>query len=116
MHRKCAKTYWRMEPSTVKKWEPIIFTMYEEFKLFEDDPADIGQGYRAWYSSDDGKITYNLFYLTEGTEDIECTITHEWLHALFDWATVDDPNRIAFNVHDCTGDSDHYIMQQINFD
>ena len=89
--------------------------MYEQFNLFEELTAELSTGYRAWYATEDGKITYNLFYMTEGPDDILLTITHEWLHALFDWATIDDPNRIAFNVHDCTGDSDHYIMQQINF-
>ena len=89
--------------------------MYEEFNLWEDPDDGMAGGYRAWYSGDDLKITYNLHFMTEGLDDLCSTISHEWLHALFDWATLTDPDYLAFNVHDCTGDSDHFIMKVINF-
>lgn len=88
---------------------------HEKFNLFETETDGLSGGYRAWYDTEEDLITYNMHYLTAGMEDIIDTIVHEWLHALFDWATIDDPNALAFNVHDCTGDSDHFIMKIINF-
>lgn len=115
MSKKCVRYCWTREPSNVRKLGTSIYiAMYEQFNLFEEEDGLSGS-YRAWYSSDDGKITYNLHYITAGIDDLLDTMEHEWLHALFDWATIDDPNRIAFNVHDCTGDSDHFIMKVINF-
>lgn len=93
----------------------VLTDLYEEIELFEDTEEDSGR-YRAWYDGEKLKITYNLSYLTAGIPDLVDTITHEWLHALFDWATVDDPDHRAFNIHDCSGDSDHFIMKVINFD
>ena len=90
-------------------------SIHEDFIMFDPDDGDIKNGYRAWYDSDECKITYNIHYITAGIFDIIDTIVHEWQHALFDWATLGDPNELAFNLHDCTGDSDHFIMKIINF-
>lgn len=88
---------------------------HEEFRLY-DDPNELESNtFKAAYYTEEDKIVYNLQYNSGGIPDILDTVTHEWLHCMFDWATIDDPNRIAFNVHDCTGDSDHYMMKLINF-
>jgi len=99
------------------RYIPPQLNIHEKFLLFdEENLTDLSGGYRAWYTGDDLEIKYNMHYLTAGIDDIIDTIIHEWLHALFDWATIDDPNYLAFNIHDCTGDSDHFIMKIINFD
>ena len=87
---------------------------HEKFNLFEEEEGLTG-GYRAWYDSNEGIITYNLHYITAGIDDLIDTMEHEWLHALFDWAIVGDVNELAFKIHDCTGESDHFIMKVINF-
>ena len=55
---------------------------YEEYVLFaeDDDP-------RAEYVSDELKIYYYMENMIEGAEDFMITVSHEWLHGLFDWAT-----------------------------
>jgi hypothetical protein len=88
---------------------------YEEFRLYDEPGESDSNTFKAAYLTDDDKIIYNLHYNAGGFEDLFDTFTHEWLHALFDWATIDDPNALAFNVHDCTGDSDHFIMKIINY-
>ena len=85
--------------------------IYEEFEFEPEDSSSV-----AFYSADDIKITYNLKFMTDGYDEFVRIVTHEWLHAMFDWATMDDPNSLAFNVHDCTGESDHFIMKVINYD
>ena len=80
---------------------------YEEFELFpdEDDP-------RAEYVTDDLKIWYYMPNMIEGIGDIIDTISHEWLHGMFDWAT-EGVYRKDYMVN---GDADHFIMRLLNFD
>ena len=73
---------------------------HEDFVLFpkDDDPA--GE-----YIDDDGIIKIYLPHIY-GYEELEKTITHEWLHALFEWA--DEEN--------WDSDGDHYIIRSLGYD
>lgn len=79
---------------------------YEEFILFadEDDP-------RAEYKTDELKIYYYMENMIEGVEDFMTTVSHEWLHGLFDWATegsTRDQDKID-------ADGEHFIMRVLHF-
>jgi hypothetical protein len=79
---------------------------YEEFELFpnEEDP-------RAEYKTDDLKIFYYMPNIIESHGDLMDTITHEWLHGLFDWATEGAINKKDF----IDADGEHFIMRLINW-
>ncbi len=78
---------------------------YEEFILFakDDDP-------KAEYKTEELKIYY---YLENFIEEDDCTltITHEWLHGLFDWATEGATRKD--DMIDAEGE--HFIMRLINY-
>jgi hypothetical protein len=95
---------------------PDLF-VYEEFRLFPDVDDERGEFQaRAEYIPEENKIEYNLPLHAGGIDEINDTITHEWLHVLFEWAIVGDKNELAFNVHDCNGEADHYMMKLLNYD
>jgi hypothetical protein len=93
------------------------FYVYEEFRLFPDIDDERGEfESRAVYLNDDNKIQYNLPLHAGGPDEINETIWHEWMHVLFEWAILGDKNELAFNVHDCSGESDHFMMKVLNYD
>lgn len=81
---------------------------YEEFVL--DTPElDI---HKAEYVTDELKIYYYLQYFSDGIEDLIQTINHEWLHAVFDWATEGAENE----SERVNGERDHFIMKVLSYD
>jgi|SaaInlStandDraft_2_1057019.scaffolds.fasta_scaffold216748_1 hypothetical protein len=79
---------------------------YEEYILYpeEEDP-------RAEYVSDELKIYYYMSNMIEGTHDFMDTVTHEWLHGLFDWAT----EGAKHEEEKIDADGEHFIMRLMNF-
>lgn len=63
----------------------------------DDDPA--GE-----YIEEEGEIKYYLPHIYN-YESLIDTVSHEWLHALFQWA--DEEN--------WDGDKDHFVMRLIGF-
>ena len=93
---------------------PPIIKIHEVFKIY----PDIGEcefDSRAFYSAEDGVIEYHPSLHAAGIEEIIETINHEWMHVMCEWGIIGDKNELAFKVHDCTGDSDHFIMKVINY-
>lgn len=80
---------------------------YEEFELYPD-PDDP----RAEYKTDELKIYYYMPNIIESVGDLTDTISHEWLHGLFDWATEGAIIKTDF----IDADGEHFIMRLINFD
>ena len=79
---------------------------YEKFSLFAKDEDPAGH-----YLSDDLIIEYFLPNVNDGEEDLFRLISHEWLHALFDWATEG-----ALHEEDkINSDGEHFIMRVLNF-
>jgi hypothetical protein len=79
---------------------------YEEFSIIgEDDDA------KAEYKGEEGKICYYLPHFVDGEDDIIQTITHEWLHGLFDWANFERGTKDE--IIDPEGQ--HFIMRLIHF-
>lgn len=78
---------------------------YEEFILHAepDDP-------RAQYKTDELKIYYYLENFVEKSDPVD-TISHEWLHGLFDWATEGATRKDDM----IDADGEHFIMRLINF-
>ena len=91
---------------------------YENFIVDKDisDAAD----HRAHYDAESTQIEYFLPFMMEGPQDVIDTITHEWIHALIDWAIL-GPNGeytaewLEKYKNDKTGDKDHFIIKLINY-
>lgn len=83
---------------------------HEEFVLdiTEDSPS-------AEYLVEDLVIKYYLPRFTEGVDELVKVITHEWLHGLIDWATEGNQEKDLVGKHDCSSESDHWIMRQLNY-
>ena len=63
----------------------------------DDDPA--GE-----YIEEESTLKYYLPHIYDENALLD-TISHEWLHALFQWADEENWN----------GDKDHYIMRNLGF-
>ena len=72
---------------------------HEEFILTPKDEDPAGE-----YVEDDAVIKYYMPHLYDFPALLD-TVTHEWLHALFQWADEEE----------WSSDADHFIMRSLGF-
>lgn len=82
---------------------------YEEFVFNADKDSP-----RAEYKSDELKIYYYVENFTDESDAV-VTISHEWLHGLFEWATEEPKYRRQSEDEKTNGDKDHFIMRLLAF-